>query len=134
LSAAISLGFGTFAAYVYLRALEGPIVAALIVSVAYGLLAIAIWAMVAVRRRGGRLRRAAAAPAPASRGNVASPTRYLLESDATQDQQSAIAAMRLVRDLSATQLLALALVGGFIAGRRIGNSGFAPSRRSGGLS
>jgi hypothetical protein len=30
LSAAISLGFGTFAAYVYLRALEGPIVAALI--------------------------------------------------------------------------------------------------------
>jgi hypothetical protein len=85
LCAAISLAFGTFAAYVYLRALQGPILAALIVSVAYGLLAIAIWAMVAARRRAGRLRRATAAPPPPSRGNIASPTPYLAESIATQD-------------------------------------------------
>src|SRR5271166_1989479 len=69
LFATVSLGFATFAAYIYLRGLEGRVVAALIVCAAYGLLAITIGVIWAARRRGGRLRPAAVASAPASRGN-----------------------------------------------------------------
>jgi hypothetical protein len=42
LFAAVSLGFGTFAAYVYLRASQERVVAALIICGAYGLAAITI--------------------------------------------------------------------------------------------
>ncbi len=66
LFAAVSLGFGTFAVYVYLRTSNGRVIAALIVCAAYGLLAITIWAIVAARRRARRLRLAAAESAPAS--------------------------------------------------------------------
>lgn len=67
-----SLGFGTFASYVYLRASKGPVTAALIVCAAYGLLPITSLAILAIgvaRRRAGLFRRAAAASAPPSPGN-----------------------------------------------------------------
>ncbi len=54
--AAVSLGFGTFAAYIYLRALEGRVVAALIVCAACALLAITIGVIRAAPQRSGRLR------------------------------------------------------------------------------
>ena len=61
LFAAVSLGFGTFAVYAYLRASQGRIVAALIVCAVYGASAIAIWAIGMARRRARRLRLAAMA-------------------------------------------------------------------------
>lgn len=120
LFAAVSLGFGTFAAYVYLRASEGRVVAALIVCAAYGLLAITIWAIVATRWRAGRLRRVAATSAPASPENVDSLLQSLAAANTPHDQLALVAAVRLGRELSPMQLLALALIGGFIAGRKLG--------------
>jgi len=113
LFAAVSLGFGTFAAYIYLRALEGRVVAALIVCAAYGLLAITIGVIGAARQQSGRLRPAAAVSAPASRGNVDSLLQHLAAAGSAQDQQALDAAMRLGRKFSPMQLLALALIGGF---------------------
>jgi len=97
LFAAISLGFGTYAAYVYLRAWEGPVFAALIICMAYGLLAIS-------RRRACRLTRGAAASSLASPDDVESLLRSLA---------AAGAPMRLGRELSPLQVAALALIGGF---------------------
>jgi hypothetical protein len=116
LFAAVSLGFGTFAAYIYLRASEGRVVAALIVAAAYGLLAITIGVIGAARLR---LRRAAAASAPASRGNVDSLLQHLAAAGSAENQQALVAAMQRGREFSPMQLLALALIGGFIAGRKL---------------
>jgi hypothetical protein len=120
LFAVVSLGFGTFAAYVCLRASQGHVAAALIICVAYGLLAITILAIrVARRRRARRLRLAARASALASPENIDSLLENLVAAGAQQDQLALVAAMRLGRELSTMQLLALALVGGFIAGRKL---------------
>jgi hypothetical protein len=119
LFAAVSLGFGTFAAYVYVRGSEGRVVAALIVCAAYGLLALAILTIRAVRRRAGRLRRAGATSAPASPGDVDALLQTLAAAGAPQDQPALAAAMQLGRELSPMQLLALAVIGGFIAGRKL---------------
>jgi biotin transporter BioY len=56
---AVSLGFATLAAYVHLCVSEESVAAALIVCAAYGVLAIAIWAIGVMRRRATRTRRAA---------------------------------------------------------------------------
>jgi|SRR5579864_8521056 len=114
LFASVSLAFGTFAAYVYFRTSDGRVIAALIVSAAYGLLAIAIWAIGVGRRRSSRLRRAASA----SPGNVDSLLQAL--GGTPQEQLALAAALRLGSELSAMQLLALALIGGFVAGRKLG--------------
>ena len=121
LFAAVSLGFGTFATYVYLRASQGRVVAALIVCAAYGMLAIAIWAIGVARRRASRLRRADAAPPPASPENVDLLLQYLVAASGPQGQSALLAATRLGRELSPMQLLVLALIGGFIAGRKLRN-------------
>ena len=117
LSAAISLGFGTFAVYAYLRASQGRVVAALIVCAAFGATAITIWAVGMARRRARRLRLAAMASASASVEDLNSILQHLVAAGAQQDQLAA--AMRLGRELSPTQLFALALVGGFIAGKNL---------------
>jgi len=117
LSAAISLGFGTFAVYAYLRASQGRVVAALIVCAAFGATAITIWAVGMARRRARRLRLAAMASASASVEDLNSILQHLVAAGAQQDQLAA--AMRLGRELSPTQLFALALVGGFIAGKKL---------------
>ncbi len=118
LFAAVSLGFGTFAVYVYLRASQGRIVAALIVCAAYGASAIAIWAIGMARRRARRLRLAAmASSAPAPVEDLDSLLLHVLAAGAQQEQLAA--AMRLGRELSPMQLFALALIGGFIAGKKL---------------
>ncbi len=117
LFAAVSLGFGTFAVYAYLRASQGRIVAALIVCAAYGATAITIWAIGMARRRARRLRLAAMASASAPVEDIDSLLQHLLAAGAQQDQLAA--AMRLGRELSPMQLFALALVGGFIAGKKL---------------
>jgi hypothetical protein len=116
LFAAVSLAFGTFAAYVYFRTSDGRVIAALIVSAAYGLLAIAIWAIGVARRRSSRLRRVASASG--SPGNIDALLQAL--GGTPQEQLALAAALRLGGELSAMQLLALALIGGFVAGRKIG--------------
>ena len=115
---AVSLGFGTFAAYIYLRASEGGVVSALIVCAAYGFVAITVGAICLARRRGGRLRRTAATSA--SPGTVDSLLQALAAAGTPQDPLVLDAAMRLGRALSPMQLVALALIGGFIAGRKPG--------------
>ena len=120
LFAAVSLGFGTFAAYVYLRASQGRVVAALIVCAACGLLAIAIWAIGVARRRASRLRRTDAASPPTSPEDVDLLLQYLGAVNGLQGQSALLAATRLGRELSPMQLLVLALIGGFIAGRKLG--------------
>ena len=117
LFAAVSLGFGTFAVYAYLRASQGRIVAALIVCAAYGATAITIWAIGMARRRARRSRLAAMASASAPVEDIDSLLQHLLAAGAQQEQLAA--AMRLGRELSPMQLFALALVGGFIAGKKL---------------
>ena len=117
LFAAVSLGFGTFAVYVYLRASQGRIVAALIVCAAYGASAITIWAIGMARRRARRLRLAAMASRRRPLEDIDSLLQHLLAAGAQQEQLAA--AMRLGRELSPMQLFALALVGGFIAGKKL---------------
>lgn len=121
LFAAVSLGFATFAGYASLRASEGAVAAALIVCAAYGLFALSIWT-IALLRRSSRRRpaRAPAAPAPASPGSLEALLQSLNAGGAPQDQAALAVAMQLGRELSTMQLLAVALVGGFLAGRRLG--------------
>ncbi len=117
LLAAISLGFGAFAVYAYLRASQGRVVAALIICAAYGATAITIWAIGMARRRARRLRLAAMASASAPVADIDSLLRHLVAAGAQQDQLALVA--RLGRELSPMQLLALALIGGFIAGKKL---------------
>jgi hypothetical protein len=117
LFATVSLGFGTFAVYAYLRASQGRVVAALIICAAYGATAITIWAIGMARRRARRLRLAAMASASAPVADIDSLLRHLVAAGAQQDQLALVA--RLGRELSPMQLLALALIGGFIAGKKL---------------
>jgi uncharacterized membrane protein len=115
---AVSLGFGTFAAYGYLRGVEGAIGAALILCSTYGLVAVAILVLWAVRHRHvRRVRRAASAPAPAA--TVTSVLQALAAAGTPQDREVMAAAIRLGRELSPMHLLALAIIGGFIVGRKL---------------
>jgi hypothetical protein len=120
LFAAISLGFGTFAAYGCLRGLLGGSVAALIICLAFGLVAVTIWVVWTARGRQARRGVAPAAPAaPAPVGSVTSLLQSLAEAAAPQDREVMAAAARLGRELSPFQLLALAVIGGFIVGRKL---------------
>jgi hypothetical protein len=120
LFATVSLGFGTLAAYAYLSASEGRVNAALTVSAIYGLVAITIWVIWATRRRASCFRHAAAAPAPEVSGTSDLLIQSLAAAGPTQNQPALVAAMRLGRELTPMQLLALALIGGFVAARKIG--------------
>lgn len=112
-----SLGFGAFAAYSYLRPVEGPVVAALILCAAFGLLALAIGVFTWARHRARRIR-ADAATATSAR-NVDSLLRGFIATGAPDQQSTLDAAMRFGRELTPMQLVAFALIGGFIAGRKL---------------
>ena len=117
---AISMGFGSLALYVHLSTVEGRSIAALIVCGAYGLLAFAILLLSAWSRGAFRLRRAAAISAPPSSSNV-NPLHQTFEATGdAQEQLAAIALVRIGRNLSPMQTIALGLIGGFIFGRRMG--------------
>jgi hypothetical protein len=117
LFAAISLGFGTFAAYGCLRSLLGGSVAALIICLAYGLVAVTI--RVVWTARGRQARRGAAPAAPPPVGSVTSLLQSLAEGGAPQDREVMAAAARLGRELSPLQLLLTAMIAGFIVGRKL---------------
>jgi hypothetical protein len=112
-----SLGFGAFAAFGYLRPVEGPAAAALILCAASGALALAIGAFTWTRRRARRMRPNAAASTPA--GNVNSFLQSFIATGAPDQQSTLDGAMRFARDMTPMQLVALALIGGFTAGRKV---------------
>jgi len=112
-----SLGFGAFAAYGYLRPVEGPAAAALILCAASGALALAIGAFTWTRRRARRMQANAAASTLA--GNVNSFLQGFIATGAPDQQSTLDAVMRFARDMTPMQLVALALIGGFTAGRKL---------------
>ena len=118
----ICLGFATFAAYMHLSVSEGPVFAAVVISVAYGV--VAVIAGVALARwheRSSRPTPAASAPPE----NLEALLQSLTTASAPQDQNALIAALRVGRDLSPMELLAISLISGFFAGRGA-NSGGRP--------
>jgi len=116
---AVGLGFGTLAAYVYFRPSQGVVGAALIICFAYALLAILIGAAAMIRRRAERLAcGAASAPTPAPSENIHSFFQGLAGAGAPKDREALLAAMQIGRELTPLQLLAIALISGFIVGRK----------------
>ena len=110
----ICLGFGTFAAYTHLSASEGPVFAAAVISVAYGVVAV-ICGVALMRWHERSSRPASAAPAPPE--NLEALLQSLSAAGAPQDQKALITALQVGRDLSPMELLAVSLISGFFAGR-----------------
>jgi len=116
--AVVAAGFGTFAGYAFLRERAGSVSAALIVAAVCAALAAILWSMTAWRIRARRPRRTP--PPPFSGGDIEGLLQSLAAASTSENQVVLLAAMRLARDLSPMQLLLAALVGGFIAGRKLG--------------
>ncbi len=117
LLAVISLGFGTFAAYTHLAASEGAAFAALVISASYGVAAtlggvtLWLWHSRSARRR----------PATPDLPESLEPLlRSLGAGTNLQDPLALLGALREGRDLSPMELLAISLIGGFLAGRNTG--------------
>jgi hypothetical protein len=108
----ICLGFGTFAAYTHFSASQGPVFAAIMISATYGVVAV-ICGVALMRWHDRSSRPAAAAPAE----NLEALLQSLSAAGAPQDQKALIAALRVGRDLSPMELLAVSLISGFFAGR-----------------
>lgn len=115
LFAAISLGFGTFAAYTHLSASQGPVFAASVICAAYGVIAVIGGAALARwHARSSRRRR----PAPAPFGGLEPLLQPLGAAGTTQDPMLLIAALRGGRELSPMEILAISLISGFFSGRK----------------
>ena len=110
----ICLGFGTFAAYTHFSASQGPVFAAAVISVAYGIVAV-ICGVGLMRWHERSSRPASAEQAPPE--NLEALLQSLNTVGAPQDQKALIAALQVGRDLSPMELLAVSLIGGFFAGR-----------------
>jgi hypothetical protein len=110
----ICLGFGTFAAYTHLSASQGVVFAAAMISVAYGVVAV-ICGVALMRWHEKSSRPASVAPAPPE--NLETLLQSLSAAGAPQDQKALVAALRVGRDLSPMELLAISLISGFFAGR-----------------
>jgi hypothetical protein len=123
LAAAVSLGFATFAAYAYFCEPVGRVVAALIVAAAYGLLFVTIWVVGVMRRRAARSRRTMAGSASSGPTDLLQQrltTAGSPQADGALGDLALATALQLGRELSPGQLIALAIIGGFIAGRKLG--------------
>jgi hypothetical protein len=114
---AVSLGFGTFAAYAHLSAGQGPVFAAVMIAAAYGV--VAIMGGVALARWHARSSRAIPAEPPPPE-TLEAVLRSLAAAGTPQDQMALIAALKVGRDLSPMELLAISLISGFFAGRTTG--------------
>ena len=112
-----SLGFGAFGAYGYLRPVVGPVATALILCGASGLLALVIGAFIWTLRRARQMQANAAASTLA--GKVNSFLQGFIATGAPDQQSTLDAAMRFARDMIPMQLVALTLIGGFTAGRKL---------------
>ena len=110
----VSLGFGTFAAYTHLSASEGPVFAAVMISAAYGV--IAVICGVALIRWHDRSSPPASAT-PVHPETLETLLQSLAAAGTPQDQKALVAALRAGRDLSPMELLAVSLISGFFAGR-----------------
>jgi len=110
----ICLGFGTFAAYTHFSASQGPVFAAIMISATYGVVAV-ICGVALMRWHDRSSRPASAAPAPPE--NLEALLQSLSAAGAPQDQKALITALRVGRDLSPMELLAVSLISGFFAGR-----------------
>jgi hypothetical protein len=117
LFALVSLGFGTVAAYTHLSVSEGPVFAAAVISAAYGMVAV-LGAVALARWHAGSSRHRPAAPAPPE--NLEALLQSLAAAGTPQDQMALIAALRMGRELSPMELLAMSLISGFFAGRTAG--------------
>jgi hypothetical protein len=116
----ICLGFGTFAAYTHFSASQGPVFAATVISVVYGV--VAVIAGVALMRWHESSSRPASA-AQATPENLEALLQSLAAAGAPQDQKALIAALQVGRDLSPMEVLAISLISGFFAGRGAGSGG-----------
>ena len=110
----VCLGFGTFAAYMHLSASGGPVFAAVVISLAYG--GVAVIAGISLARWHDRSSPPAPA-APAPPDNLEALLQSLTAASTPQDQKALIAALQVGRDLSPMELLAISLISGFFAGR-----------------
>ncbi len=110
----VCIGFGTFAAYMHLSASQGPVFAAAVISVVYGLVAV-ICGVALMRWHKRSSRPASAAQAPPE--NFETLLQSLSAVRTPQGQNALTAALRVGRDLSPMELLAVSLIGGFFAGR-----------------
>jgi hypothetical protein len=118
----LCLGFATFAAYMHLSASQGPVFAAIMISATYGVVAV-ICGVALMRWHERSSRPASAAPTPPE--NLEALLQSLSAAGAPQDQNALIAALRVGRDLSPMELLAISLISGFFADRGA-NSGGRP--------
>ena len=114
----VALGIATAAAFGELRTITGGILAATILAGAYAAAAILIAAIRAMRRRTTRLLVKAAAQTQA--GPADDPWRLGPDQvSAVETEALLMQALKLGSELSTTQLLLLALFGGFVTGRTI---------------
>jgi hypothetical protein len=123
LFATVCLGFGTFAAYMHLSTSEGPVFAAVVISLAYGV--IALVAGVALARWHDR----SSGPSSAARvspDNLEALLQSLTAAGATQDQKALIVALRAGRGLSPMELVAISLISGFFQGREANTGDVQP--------
>jgi hypothetical protein len=109
LLAVVSLGFGIFAAFTHLAATQGTVHAALVISGSAAVVA-AIAGFALARWQAGE-------PPPDSLEVL---LKSLTAAGTQQDQAALISALRLGRDLTPMELLAVSLVSGFFAGRKAG--------------
>ena len=105
LFAAVSKWFATVVAYVHLCVSDGPLAAALIVCAAYGVLAIAIWAIRVMRRRATRTRHCGSVGAGIIRRRRFATKIALAATGTPKDPLALIAAIRLGRELSTSLFL-----------------------------
>ncbi|WP_137128528.1 hypothetical protein [Roseomonas sp. HF4] len=117
LFAAVSLGFGTFAAYTHLSASEGPVFAATVISTVYGVVAVIAGVTLARWHARSSSPHPTASPAPET---LEALLQSLTKPGTPQDQMALIAALRVGRDVSPMELLAISLISGFFAGRNAG--------------
>lgn len=117
LLAVVSLGFGTFAVFTHLATSEGTAYAALVISAAYGVAATLAGVTLWLRHSRSAQRRPSAPDLPETLEPL---LRSLAAGTNLQDPMALIGALREGRDLSPTELLAVSLIGGFLAGRSVG--------------
>ena len=118
LSGIASLAFASFAAFAWLRGVAGDVAAAAIMAGAYGAIAMLIALVRALRRRRSRHEKEPHVNREAAENGRPSGDRRT--DTAEIDTQALLAqAMKLGNELSTMQLLAVALLGGILAGRNI---------------
>jgi hypothetical protein len=114
--ATVSVGFATVAAYLHFESTSGPVVASLVISAAYAAAATAGICGLLLRRR-RPLRRDVPDQAPTAQ--LEAVLQSIAAANGAQDAASLASALSMGRDMSSMERLAVALVSGFFAGRKL---------------